>query len=179
MFNNKKEWNPYYAGALLGLVAIISVIATTLFLGKANYLGASTTFVRGSGFVMQWFYPEETLKNAYYIKEKIKLDWQFMLVIGIFIGAYISSKLDKSFKLESVPPLWSKNFGPSTTKRAIFSIIGGVIAIIGARMAGGCPSGHGLSGMMQLSFSSFISMIMFFSIGVVTAHIIYKKKDVA
>jgi hypothetical protein len=33
--------------------------------------------------------------------------------------------------------------------------------------------------MMQLSFSSFISMIMFFSIGVITAHIIYKKKDVA
>ena len=177
MLISKKEWNPYYAGALLGFVAIASVLATTLLLGKANYLGASTTFVRASGFVMQWLHPEETAKNAYYIKEKIKLDWQFMLVIGIFIGAYISSKLDKSFTLESVPPLWSKNFGSSVTKRAFFSIIGGIIAIIGVRMAGGCPSGHGLSGLMQLSLSSFVAVIMFFAVGIITAHIIYKKRD--
>ena len=38
-------WNPYLAGALAGLVSVGSV----WFTGK--YFGASTTFVRGAGYV--------------------------------------------------------------------------------------------------------------------------------
>ena len=37
--------------------------------------------------------------------------------------------------------------------------------MVGARMADGCPSGHGLSGMMQLSVSAFIALAMFFGPG--------------
>ena len=44
-------WSPYLAGALVGLLAIISVWATTVLMGKTNYLGASTTFVRAAGLL--------------------------------------------------------------------------------------------------------------------------------
>ncbi len=114
-------------------------------------------------------------ENVYYAKEKVKLDWQFFVIIGVLIGAFISSKLDKSFKLESVPPVWKQKFGGSVVKRAIFSILGGIVAMIGARLADGCPSGHGLSGMMQLSLSSFFAMAMFFGFGILVANFIYKK----
>ena len=33
-------WSPYLAGALVGLLAIVSVWATTVIMGKTNYLGA-------------------------------------------------------------------------------------------------------------------------------------------
>jgi hypothetical protein len=170
-----KGLNPYFAGALVGVLAIVSVFLTTQFLGKSNYLGASTTFVRAAGFIFQTVDPEHVAENAYYAKEKVKLDWQFLVIIGVLIGAFISSKLDKSFKLESVPPVWKQKFGGSVANRAIFSILGGIVAMIGARLADGCPSGHGLSGMMELSLSSFFAMAMFFGFGILTANFIYKK----
>jgi uncharacterized membrane protein YedE/YeeE len=168
-------WSPYLAGALLGLLAIISVYLTTTLMGKSNYLGASTTFVRAAGLLFQSVDPAHVAENAYYLKEKVKVDWQFMMIIGIFFGALISSLMDKSFKLEAVPPTWEKRFGSSISKRAIFSFLGGIIAMIGARMADGCPSGHGLSGMMQLSMSSFIALAFFFGVGALVANMMYRK----
>jgi uncharacterized membrane protein YedE/YeeE len=170
-----KGWSPYLAGALLGVLAIISALATTHFLGKSSFLGASTTFVRAAGLLFQVVDPEHVADNAYYAKEKVKIDWQFMLVIGIFIGAFISSRMDKSFKLESVPPTWEKRFGPSVWKRAIGAFAGGIVAMVGARLADGCPSGHGLSGMMQLSVSALVALAMFFIVGVLVAHLVYRR----
>jgi hypothetical protein len=170
-----KGWSPYLAGALVGILAIVSVYLTTTLMGKSNYLGASTTFVRAAGFIFQSVDPTHVAENAYYLKEKVKVDWQFMIIIGIFFGALVSSLMDKSFKLEAVPAIWEKRFGPSITKRAIFAFLGGIVAMIGARLADGCPSGHGLSGMMQLSMSAFIALAMFFGIGALVAHLIYRK----
>ena len=169
-------WNPYLAGALVGLLAIASVCATTQFLGKTSYLGASTTFVRAAGLVEQLIAADHVASNEYYTKEKVQVDWQFMLVLGIFFGALLASSTDKSFKLESVPPTWKKRFGPSIGKRAVGAFVGGVIAMMGARMADGCPSGHGLSGMMQLSVSAFAALALFFGVGVLVAHLVYGRR---
>ena len=58
--------------------------------------------------------------------------------------------------------------------RAIGAFLGGIVAMFGARLAGGCPSGHGLSGLMQLSISGFLAMAGFFGAGIVIAHLVYK-----
>jgi uncharacterized membrane protein YedE/YeeE len=171
-----RGWSPYVAGALVGLLAIASVLGTTQLLGKTSYLGASTTFVRGAGLVEQMMAPDHVASNEYYIKEKVRVDWQFMLVLGIFFGALIASVSDRSFKLEGVPPTWKKRFGPSIGKRAVGAFVGGVIAMMGARMADGCPSGHGLSGMMQLSVSAFVALALFFGVGVLVAHFVYGRR---
>jgi uncharacterized membrane protein YedE/YeeE len=171
-----RGWSPYLAGALVGLLAIASVLATTQLLGKSCYLGASTTFVRGAGLVQRMLAADHVASNEYYTKEKVQMDWQFMLVLGIFFGALIASASDRSFKLEGVPPTWEKRFGPSIGKRAVGGFVGGVIAMMGARMADGCPSGHGLSGMMQLSVSAFVALALFFGIGVLVAHFVYERR---
>lgn len=169
-------WSPYLAGALLGLLAIVSVLATTQILGKTSYLGASTTFVRAAGLLEQTIAVDHVVTNEYYTKTKVQVDWQFMLVIGIFLGAFISSIMDKSFRLEAVPPKWEERFGSSIGKRAVWAFVGGIIAMIGARLADGCPSGHGLSGMMQLSISSLVALAMFFGVGVLVSRIVYKRR---
>ena len=169
-------WSPYLAGALVGLLAIASVYATTKLMGKSSYLGASTTFVRAAGLLEQTVVPDRVAANEDFTKEKVRVDWQFMLVIGIFLGAVISSGTDRSFKLEGVPPIWRNRFGPSIGKRAVWAFLGGVVAMVGARMADGCPSGHGLSGMMQLSMSSFVALGMFFSVGVLVAVYVYRRR---
>ena len=170
-------WSPYLAGALVGVLAILSAYATTVWLGKTSYLGASTTFVRGAGVIEQQIAPEHVQANEYFTEQKIRIDWQFMLVLGIFAGALIASSKDRSFKLESVPPIWEKRFGPSIGKRAGGAFFGGIVAMIGARMADGCPSGHGLSGMMQLSVSALVALTMFFAVGIIVAALIYGRRS--
>ena len=167
-------WSPYLAGALVGLLAIVSVWATTVLMGKTNYLGASTTFVRAAGLLERAVAPERVAANEYFTTSKVKVDWQFMLVSGIFLGALISSVTDRSFKWESVPPVWAKRFGNSPIKRAVGAVLGGIVAMVGARMADGCPSGHGLSGMMQFSVSSLAALCLFFGVGIAVAALVYK-----
>lgn len=169
------RWNPYLAGALVGILAVLSVVLTTLIIDKPKYLGASTTFVRASGLMEQVISSDHVAENAYFQKTKIKIDWQMMFVVGIFGGALLASQLGRSAKLESVPPIWSKRFGPSPVVRAVGAFIGGVILLFGARLAGGCPSGHGLSGNMQLAVSGLLALVFFMAGGILTARLIYGK----
>ncbi|MCS7306851.1 MAG: YeeE/YedE family protein [Thermoguttaceae bacterium] len=173
---NVPWWRPYAAGALLGVVAIASAWATTRWLGKTNYLGASTTFVRAAGLLEKTVAPDHVAQNAYFTKEKVRVEWQFMLIVGILIGALVGAVLDRSFRLEAVPPVWRERFGPSPTKRAIAALLGGAVMMIGARMADGCTSGNGLSGLMQLSASGFLVLPVFFGVALVTAMLVYGRR---
>lgn len=169
------RWNPYLAGALVGILAVLSVVVTTLVIDKPKYLGASTTFVRASGLAEQAVTPEHVADNAYFQKTKIKVDWQMMFVVGVFGGALLASQLGRSAKFETVPPIWEKRFGPSPVIRAVGAFIGGAVLLFGARLAGGCPSGHGLSGNMQLAVSGLLALVFFMVGGILTARLVYGK----
>jgi uncharacterized protein len=170
-------WNPYFAGILVGILAVLSVLVTTQLLGKAKYLGASTTFVRTAGLAEQKVAPEHVAQNEYFQAAKVKVDWQMLFLVGIFFGSFGASLTDKSFKKEKVPPIWEERFGSSTLFRAVGAFAGGVIALFGARLAGGCPSGHGLSGMMQLSISGFIALAFFLVGGILVARLLYGGRE--
>lgn len=127
----KPQWSPYVAGTLLGMLSWFAVLTA----GK--YLGVSTTFVRTIGMIESLFVPEHVATLPYFIKEKPIIDWQWMEVIGIFIGAFIASKLSKEFKRQFVPPMWEGRFGPDRFKRWFVAFLGGIILMFGARMADG------------------------------------------
>ena len=172
----QSSWNPYVAGGLVGLLAIASVLISSLLINKPEYLGTSTTFVRCAGMIEQTVNPDFVANNAYYQKEKIKIDWQMLFVLGIFIGALGASLASKTFSVVPVPSIWEKRFGKNILKRSVGAFAGGAIAIFGVRLAGGCPSGHGLSGMMQLSVSGIVAMAGFMGGGFLTAYLVYKTK---
>ena len=74
----------------------------------------------------------------YFIKTTPKIDWQWMFVFGIFLGALIAATTAKSFKSQGLPDLWVERFGmKSKFRRATFAFSGGAIAMYGARLAGG------------------------------------------
>jgi uncharacterized membrane protein YedE/YeeE len=145
-------------------------------LGKPKYLGASTSFVRASGLAESTVAGEHVKSNAYYQSKKVKVDWQMMMVVGVGLGALAASLLTKSFKAEKVPPIWQERFGSGVVFRAGVALLGGAVAMFGARMAGGCPSGHGMSGLMQLSASGFLAMAGFFGVGALVANLVYRGK---
>lgn len=130
--SNSGGWSPYLAGGLSGLVSILSVWLA------GQYLGASTSFVRSAGLLEQLFSPEHVEKIEYFIKTTPKIDWQWMFVAGIFIGAMIAAVTSKSFRWQALPDLWQQRFGAeSRVKRAVFAFAGGTIAMYGARLADG------------------------------------------
>lgn len=171
-----RSWRPYIAGALVGGLAVASAFVSMEILGKPKYLGASTTFVRAAGLIEKIFASEYVGKNAYYQVKGVKVDWQFMLLVGILIGSFAASMIDGSFKFENVPMIWSERFGSKISVRAIGAFLGGILAMFGARLAGGCPSGHGLSGLMQLAVSGFITVAAFFGGGIIVAYMLYGPK---
>ena len=127
----KKGWSPYLAGALSGVLSILSIWIT----GK--YFGASTTFVRSAGMIEKIIGPERVAKMSYFIKEIPGIDWQWMFVVGILIGSLIASTTSATFLWKGVPDVWEKRFGPSKLKRGIVAFLGGVVAMFGARLADG------------------------------------------
>lgn len=166
MSKTERPWNPYLAGALSGVLAVASVLVA----GK--YLGASTTFVRSSGMVEKTLSPA-LVDTAYYLKYNLAVDWQFMFVTGIILGAFVASRLDGSFRVQMVPDMWAGRFGDTPGLRGAVAFLGGLVGIYGARLAGGCPSGHGLSGLAQMSVSGFIAAACFFIGGIVMARLVY------
>ena len=95
--NDPGAWNPYIAGALSGLVSVGSVWVT----GK--YFGASTTFVRGAGFLEKAIDPAHMAKLEYLAQNKPVIDWQWMFVVGILIGDFIAASTSGSFTGEVGP----------------------------------------------------------------------------
>ncbi len=56
------------------------------------------------------------------------------------------------------------------------AFIGGVLVLWGSRMAGGCTSGHMMSGMMQTALSGYLFAFAVFVVAVPVAIILYKKQ---
>lgn len=130
-FFKKPQWSPYVAGGLLGLVSWFAVLTA----GK--YLGVSTTFVRTIGMIESLFAPERVANLPYFKEIRPIIDWQWMEVLGILIGAFIAARLAGEFKSKFVPPMWEKRFGPDRFKRWFVAFLGGIILMFGARMADG------------------------------------------
>ncbi len=129
--NERRGWSPYVAGALTGLLMVLSIWIT----GK--YFGASTTFVKATGLVEKQFAPERVSRMDYFIKELPKIDWQFLFVIGIFFGSLVAATTSGSVQIRGVPPMWEHRFGPFRAKRGVVAFLGGTIAMFGARLADG------------------------------------------
>ncbi|MFO0833628.1 MAG: YeeE/YedE thiosulfate transporter family protein [Phycisphaerales bacterium] len=173
------RWSPYVVGAGIGVLSW----ATFYFMGKA--LGTSTSFVGAVEAGVCTIAPEHVEQNAYFLKEygakaadgtqtfKPIFDWQMALDVALVIGAMLAAWLGETLKAECVPTVWSERFGPSVPKRFAAAFLGGAILLFGARMAGGCTSGHGISGGRQLAVSSWTFFMSMFASGVVTAFLLF------
>lgn len=124
-------WNPYLAGALAGLVMVLSVWIS------GNYLGASTSFVRSAGLIEKMFTPEHVASLEYFIKTTPKIDWQWTFVIGVLFGSLIAAWISGTFKAQAVPDMWREKFGANIALRGAVAFTGGTVAMFGARLADG------------------------------------------
>jgi uncharacterized membrane protein YedE/YeeE len=163
------RWSPYAVGIGIG---ILSSLAFVLF---DKTIGCSTPFARTSGMIERLFRGNKTLERPYYKEFAPTVTWDWMLVVGVLVGGLVSALLSDRFQLEWVPPgIWTETFGTLPIPRLIIAFVGGIFMGVGSRWAGGCTSGHGISGTLQLALSSWLAAISFFVGGIAAAMLIFR-----
>jgi uncharacterized protein len=161
-------WSPYLAGAGIG------ILGTLAFLLSDRPIGCSTAFVKAGGLVGLLTNPDRVKRSEYYREIVPKMDWPFMIIPGIVIGAFISVILSGQFHILWVPALWGNAFGYNPALRILAALAGGILLGFGSRWAGGCTSGHGINGSIQLSLASMITAACFFIGGIGMAMLLFR-----
>tara|TARA_R110002073_G_scaffold149534_3_gene303247 strand:- start:5584 stop:6117 length:534 start_codon:yes stop_codon:yes gene_type:complete len=166
----RKSWSPYLVGAGIG------VLSWFAFLTADRPLGISTSFENTAAITEKVVAAIAAEQNEYFRDESPKVDWEWMLVLGVFFGALMSPKLSGDRDAPDVPSLWRWRFGDRSLLRYLMAFLGGAIMLFGARLAEGCTSGHGISGTLQLAVSSWLFLIIILVGGTATAFLLFGRE---
>ncbi len=139
------------------------------FLGGGVFIGlgvgllfALTGFIGGvsTGYTAFWSWFS---KRPHFQQEKLLTtrNWRMFYGLGMILGAavYLFTGLHGRVFVTSVPA-WQLGAG-------------GVLAGFGARMGGGCTSGHGVCGLGSLQLPSLVAVCTFLATAVITAHLVH------
>ncbi len=174
-------------GLLLGFVFFLAVLLV-------KPIGVSTQFVILDGIVADTLNPDFITKtdegytstNAYMAKSNGKyaknasnpLNYSFVFVLAMMAGAFLSTMarggIDRAER--TMPAIWRANFGDGAGRRYAMAFVGGFVVLYGARLAGGCTSGHMMSGMMQTSISGYIFTLGAFAAAIPVSLMMFKKE---
>ncbi|PID63788.1 MAG: hypothetical protein CSB44_00850 [Gammaproteobacteria bacterium] len=176
-------------GLALGLVFLAAVVLV-------KPIGVSTQFVIFDGIL--WNATDSSVvvessetksgyasPNAYLDKSGGKyaknvanpLNYSFLFVLAMMVGAAVSSFMRGGIGGEErrAPKVWRNNFGNNPWGRYLTTFVGGFVVLYGARLAGGCTSGHMMSGMMQTSVSGYLFALGAFAAAIPVAILLYRK----
>ncbi len=177
-------------GIILGLLFFSAVLLI-------KPIGVSTQFVILDGILWDMVNPAAVVSddkakggyaspNAYlnksggtYAKAVANpLNYGLIFVIAMAVGAAISARLRGGVPRgeREMPAVWRANFGDDPWKRYVAAFLAGVVVLYGARLAGGCTSGHMMSGMMQTAISGYIFTLGAFLAGVPLASFVFKRE---
>lgn len=175
----KSPWPWYVAGPLIGLI-----VPTLLILGNKPF-GISSTLRHVCAAVL----PARIPYFSYNWRQE---SWNLFFVAGIVIGAALAALLlgnpepvtlnpqtisdlkalgvqDFSgllpLDLFSIEYIWS-------LKNLFFWVFGGFVVGFGTRYAGGCTSGHSITGLATLQLPSLIATIAFMVGGFACTHLL-------
>lgn len=174
-----QPWPWYTSGALIAFIMIL-----LLYFGKSFGFSANLRTmcsVAGAGKRVKFFDFDWR-----------KQSWNLLFLVGSILGGYIAHTFmmdGEAVKIsentirdlsalgiaapDGIQPMeiFSWEFA-SSTKGIIFLVFGGALVGFGARWAGGCTSGHAISGLSDLQIPSLIAVVGFFIGGLAMTHFI-------
>ncbi|MCA9984808.1 MAG: YeeE/YedE family protein [Anaerolineales bacterium] len=98
-----------------------------------------------------------------YLREHNWVDgmWNLVFVLGIVIGGLIAANWLSSEPVAMLPESAYSLGG------VVRLLVGGVLVGFGTRYAGGCTSGHSITGLANLNWPSLVATISFFIGGII------------
>ena len=145
------RWPFWAGGAAIGLFLL-----AFLLLGR-RVLGVSTGFVDAC---------------AAPFSAAARRSWRLPFLGGIVGGGFLAVTLGGGWAPTLAMGSFDTLVGGSLALKALAFTGGGVLIGFGTRLAGGCTSGHGITGMAQLAPSSLIATAAFMSSGFVVTHLL-------
>lgn len=143
-----QPWPWWASGILIGLtVPLLYVLA-----GKA--FGISTSLQEAGA----WCAPNIRWEYLSNFDRKGNL-WTLVFVFGIAIGSFIATRFLSQEPAEFLPEAFAT---PTGVVKLLF---GGFLIGFGTRYAGGCTSGHSITGIANLNWPSLVATIFFFAGG--------------
>ena len=139
-----QPWPWWFSGILIGLTVPL------LFLLAGKAFGISTSFQEIGAMSAPGRF--EYLRRHNW-RSGI---WTVVLALGIMVGSFIAVQFLSSDPVEFLTPSFASAGG------AIRLLIGGLLIGFGTRYAGGCTSGHAITGISNLSWPSLVATIFFF-----------------
>lgn len=149
-------------GGMIGLVQIFAM-------ATVQPLGVSTAYPQFVGWLLDKVMPGFAESQPYLQKIGAKIGWEVMLVFGVALGALLSRMLGGRSASEGSACEADVVPFRSPWMRGLMAFVGGFLILFGARLAGGCTSGHMLSGIAQLALSGFVFGMAAFAAGVMVA----------
>lgn len=176
-----KPWTWWFSG-----IIIASVMFLLIFFGKSFGFSSNLRTIctlAGAGKRVKFFDFDWKTQS-----------WNLVFLVGAVIGGYLASNYlndtSEEFQLaastakdlaalglgeaKDIQPLelfsWDNLF---TLKGFAILSIGGLLVGFGSRYAGGCTSGHAISGISNLQIPSFVAVIGFFIGGLLMTHFIF------
>ncbi|KYQ88827.1 hypothetical protein DLAC_10626 [Tieghemostelium lacteum] len=151
---SQKVWAPYVAGAVIGSLQLPSYLLAN------NGIGTSSAYVTMSSKICSLLAPATTCSVSYFKKFNSGLKQVFtpMVNLGIVLGSYYSSLTSPALAID-------QQFHHSP----LFYIASGAMLLYSSRMANGCPSGSGITGMAKMEIGSFITIASLFAGGIASS----------
>lgn len=158
-------WLTY--GVMIGFVQLFAMMTV-------GPLGVSTAYPQLVGFFGKAVDP--TFAEQPYLKlVGTSIGWEVMLVIGLMLGALAASLLARRSAGSNVAPVCVVGMQQSRGRRYLRAFAGGFLFIFGARLAGGCTTGHMLSGTAQMAVSGLVFGAAVFAAGMLVARYFFRE----
>lgn len=143
-----QPWPWWLSGILIGLTVPL------LYLLSGKAFGISTS-LQEIGAVCA---PHSKLEYLSKFDRKSNA-WLIVFAVGIAVGSFIATRFLSAEPIVFLPESFSSVGG------AIKLLVGGFLIGFGTRYAGGCTSGHSITGIANFNWPSLVATICFFAGG--------------
>lgn len=156
-------WSGWAVGLAIGLFIGVMLWITNRQLGCSTVYGSFFGLVPGVSL----------FRTPEYVDQ---YQWRVWFFLGLPLGGVVAvlTSPETSFQFSfSMGPLYDSVLPEALWARAVWLFLGGFLMGVGARLAGGCTSGHALTGCALLNVPSFVASVCFFVGGLMLVQIIF------